>query len=515
VHLRSLGRRLLAVVLLTSVWLVLANGALAADGQVRGQVSYEKILYRNPKTGAGGLQLDAPVLRPVAGAKVELVGADQQVLAHGTTDPHGRYLLRWSAPHPVTARVRVLADADNAVIVDHHDRSRVYSVSSEPWQLPEGEAVKDVLATDKGRLSGPFNILAAIRLGNDLVRSAEPGLIFPRLRIAWTPRHRPGTSYFVPSRNEAFILGFREEDSDEFDDFVILHEYGHYLAHVFSRDDSPGGRHGRGYRLDPRLAWGEGWATFFACAALDDPRYLDTGVNKQNGSGVLLQVNLDEARPNGDRAGYWSEHSVASALWHVYDRRPGRLHLGLGFAPIWQVLRGQGWQQRPPYRHLIDFCDELVAARPALGGRVAEVLAAYGITYTPGRTPSVVGPYLRALPAGVPQGGELDSRGPLGKNALEATDVYTFTVREKQRVQLHLEILGSKTPAQADLDLWLLGPDGRPVTHSDATNGVGGTEAIAVELAPGRYTVEVRSWARLGNGQVGLNTGGYRLKASY
>jgi hypothetical protein len=455
------------------------------------------------------------VLRPVAGAKVELVDANNKVLARGTTDLQGRYQLSWSAPLRATARVRVLAAADNAVVVDHYDRSKVYSVSSDPWLLPQGEAVKNIVATDKGRLSGPFNILAVIRIGNDLVRSAEPGVKFPQLKIHWTSRPRPGTSYFVSARNEAYILGYREEDSDEFDDFIILHEYGHYLMHVFSRDNTPGGPHGLGYKLDPRLAWSEGWANFFACAALDDPHYIDTGISKWDRSGVRLDFNLDEVRPNGDRPGYWSERSVASTLWYLYARRPGKAHLGLGFAPIWKVLRSEGWKARSPYRHLVDFCDELVAARPDLGKRVAEILAARNIAYTPGRTPSVADPYVRALPKNVPQHGELDSRNPLGKNTLEATAVYTFTLTARTKVKLHLDILGSKAPGNADLDLWLLGPDGTPIARSDTTNDVGGTETIEMELAPGRYFVEVRSWAWLNGGRLGQNTGSYRLKATY
>jgi hypothetical protein len=511
----STGRRLLAIALIGIAWFGLANGALAADGTVRGKVQYEKILYRNPRTGAGGLQLDAPVLQPVAGAKVELLDANNTVLALGTTDLRGEYRLTWSAPQRAAARVRVLAAADNAVVVDHYNASQVYSVTSETWLLPEGEAVKDIVATDKGRLSGPFNIMAVIRIGNDLVRSVEPGLEFPHLKIHWTPRPRAGTSYFVPARNEAFILGFRGEDSDEFDDFIILHEYGHYLAKVFAKETSPGGIHGLGYKLNPRLAWSEGWATFFACAALDDPHYIDTGASRESDSGVRLEFNLDEARPNGDRAGYWSERTVASTLWAIHDKRPGKGHLGLGFAPIWKVLRGQSWQARSSYRHLVDYCDELVAARPDLGMRLAEVLAARNIAYTPGRTPSVADPYVQALPANVPQEGELDSRGPMGQNTLEATAVYTFTLMARTKVKLHLEIRGSKTPDKADLDLWLVGPDGMPIARSDRTNGVGGTETIEMELAPGSYFVEVRSWAWLNGGKLGQNTGSYRLKASY
>ena len=62
--------RLVAALLICLSFANLGGTTLASDGKVRGTVNYEKILDRNPETGVGGLQLDAPVLRPVAGARV-------------------------------------------------------------------------------------------------------------------------------------------------------------------------------------------------------------------------------------------------------------------------------------------------------------------------------------------------------------------------------------------------------------------------------------------------------------
>lgn len=504
--------RLVAAVLTGLVFLS-GGDAWAADGRVVGKVQYEKILYRNPETGVSGLQLDRPVLRPVVGAKVELVDVSNVVLATGITNTTGAYDLSWSLPAAPTARVRVVAAADNVVVVDHYNPETAYSVTSETWMLPEGETVKDITAVDKTRESGPFNILAVIQIGNKLVRSAEPDIAFPTITIHWSTRPRSGTTYFVRGRNQAFILGDRSQDSDEFDDSIILHEYGHYLAHVFSKDDSPGGSHSGRERLDPRLAWGEGWATFFACAALDDAHYIDTGIGGYE-AGVLLKFDIDQDRLNGDRAGYWSEYSVASALWDLYDSRPGKLHVGLGFAEIWKIVRGKAWLERPGYRNLIDFCDDLVAAKPELGPRVADVLAARSIVYTPGASPSVADPYVRTLAPGKTLEGDVSSIGTLKLNKLEARAAFTFTLTEKTKVKLHLEIVGSRTKDNADLDLLLVDVAGRIIKVSNETNGIGGTETIEVELAPGVYFVEVQSFARV-RGSLVLNSGSYRLRADY
>ena len=52
-------------------------------------------------------------------------------------------------------------------------------------------------------------------------------------------------------------------DRDEYDDTVLLHEYGHFWQAHYSGSDSPGGSHSSADRVDPLLAFGEGSATFF------------------------------------------------------------------------------------------------------------------------------------------------------------------------------------------------------------------------------------------------------------
>ncbi|MFO0970026.1 MAG: pre-peptidase C-terminal domain-containing protein [Gemmataceae bacterium] len=511
---REYRQRLLAVALVALA--VFDSGATwAADGRVHGKVQYEKILYRNPETGVPGLCLDRPVLRPVVGARIELIDNEGVVLASGRTDATGRYSLTWSATSQPTALVRVFADADNAVVVDHFEPERVYAVNSEAWPLPAGEASKDVTAGDGTRASGPFNILAVIRIGNDLIRAAEPTVVFPRLTIRWTSRPREGSSFFVRGKSEAYILGDRAKDSDEFDDFIILHEYGHYLAHTFSKDDSPGGPHGGGHRLDPRLAWSEGWATFFAAAALNDARYVDTGANPLTGSGALVEIDLNAERRDGDRAGYWSEFTVSSVLWAIHDTNADKGHLGAGFVEIWKTLRSKAWSDLPRYRNLVDFVDLLVKDKPEMGSRVAKVLAARGVKYSPAATPSVAEPYVRPIASGTPLEGEIDSLGELALSKLEARAVFSFTLTERKKVKIHMEITDSRVKDKADLDLWLFDAAGKALRFSNASNGVGDTETIEAELAPGRYFVEVQSWAALRNGGILFNTGRFRLRVDF
>jgi hypothetical protein len=62
---------------------------------------------------------------------------------------------------------------------------------------------------------------------------------------------------------------------DRWDWDVVMHEYGHYVSKSFVFDDSPGGVHYLDENISDRLpkdsavrlAWGEGWPTFFAIMA--------------------------------------------------------------------------------------------------------------------------------------------------------------------------------------------------------------------------------------------------------
>jgi hypothetical protein len=82
------------------------------------------------------------------------------------------------------------------------------------------------------------------------------------------------------------------DDDDPFDWDVVLHEYGHYIQDRLGIDDSPGGFHYWDSHLaetgqpdtayskqdGTRIAWGEGWATFFAVSGLQQVGAAASGV---------------------------------------------------------------------------------------------------------------------------------------------------------------------------------------------------------------------------------------------
>lgn len=480
----------------------------AAQTTFRGTVLYEKI-----PAGRNGLELDNPVRTPAAGIKVEIVAsADRAVLGSGFTDEKGGYSISVSG-RPARVYVRALAQTENAQVVRAGDRAE-FSMVSEPFAPGRTRTVtRDLLATDSSRVAGAFNIAATIHRANALVRSARPDVELPRVEIRWDTTYMGGT-FFREREGVAFINGRRGRDSDEYDDHVIAHEYGHFLMANFSRESSPGGSHGLGERLDPRLAWSEGWSNFFGAATTGSAHYIDTGMTRGRPV-VLVQMNLEDDVPTGDRPGIWSEHSVAGVLWDWFDDTAEEGDsVVLGFVPLWNAFAELG---KEPDVYLLRFANVLAAATKQ--SRLLQAgLSARSIPYSPGEEPPAPEPFPEPLPSGTPVTGTVDSRSTRRSNLWGSSAHYWFRVPEATQATLTLKITDARDPDHADLDLYLYDAAGESVAHSNAVNGVGGTERISRRLEPGYYRVEVRSWSNSNGSRLSDRTaheGTFSLLARY
>ena len=169
------------------------------------------------------------------------------------------------------------------------------------------------------RSSAPFAILDSVIEAMLYMRGTSSRLDFPHLPIYWSTQNSYesiGTSYY--ENGVVFVLGKSDEDTDEFDAHVIVHEWGHYLQDKLSRDDSFGGPHGTGDILDPRVAFSEGWANALAGLVLRDSDYKDTtGVGQTDG----FYIPLEEGYPASveQTAGWFSETSVAELVMDLFD----------------------------------------------------------------------------------------------------------------------------------------------------------------------------------------------------
>ena len=486
-------------------------GARPAAGQTtfRGTILYEKI-----PAGRNGLELDAPVRTPAAGIRVEIVAPpDRTVLGSGFTDEKGVYAVRVRLNRQPRVYVRALAQTENAQVVRAGDRAE-WSMVSQPFAPGRQRTVTtDLLATDSSRVAGAFNIAATIHRANALVHAASPGVTLPRVEIRWDTTYMGG-SFFREREGTAYINGRRGRDSDEYDDHVIAHEYGHFLMASFSRESSPGGSHGFGEQLDPRLAWSEGWGNFFGAATTGSSRYIDTGASRGRQM-VLVSMDLEDDVPAGDHPGIWSEHSVGGVLWDWFDDgAEARDSVALGFVPLWNAFASLG---KEPDVYLLRFANVLAAATKQ-NRLLAAGLEARGIRYPPGEEPPAPEPFPEALPSGTPVAGTVDSRSTRRSNLWRSSAHYWFVVPEEKQVTITMKIVSARDPEHADLDIYLYDADGERVAGSDAVNGVGDTERISRRLPPGYYRVEVRSWSNSTGARLSPGTaheGTFSLLARY
>lgn len=331
----------------------------AAPPPMPGQLSGNLTFIRRPITAAG---LQPGIPRPLARAALQLLDANTMaVRANAVANEMGHYVFDSVALNPnERVLVRVLAtrmDAQYQLSVRNHSGA-AYSVTTPVITYAAG-LTRDV-NIDEASNSGAFAIYDTIRRGLDFVRANLPSAA-PFVALHWERgRTTPGqTSYFVPGENKIYLLG-GPNDTDEFDEPVILHEFGHFVEANFSHSDSPGGAHD-GSPTDPRQAWGEGYGTWFGCVANGSPIYLDSvlsgGASMTDLSALPANGNY-VANPGGGLAQPVSEYLVGGTLWAITAAGDRTTQVGKQLSVSVRYFR----RNPPPSRgfqgiDLVDFLD--------------------------------------------------------------------------------------------------------------------------------------------------------------
>ncbi|MCX7978018.1 MAG: hypothetical protein N2578_03350 [Bdellovibrionaceae bacterium] len=252
-----------------------------------------------------------------------------------------------------TYTLSVLSRADNdklkARVLDTLADNQPYSISKNFSVLASDSSKNIGLLEARARLSespalegGAFNILFLLARANDALRTAtgNSSFVVPHVYVYWKAGFNPYSyygfpnsplSFYSPSERRIFVLGgingaVHNVDTDHFDKSVILHEYAHHLENIYAVSNSPGGSHNGNSIIDPRLAWSEGWATFFQAAVLNTTHYVDTsgfyGDSLENGTGTnIVKFNLTELGGSAskdpvdeDGEGTYREVSISRAL---------------------------------------------------------------------------------------------------------------------------------------------------------------------------------------------------------
>lgn len=345
---------------------------------------------------SGPFRLDYanPVLQPARGVIVRVRNANTQVIeALGETDANGAYSVQVPADTGVIVQavaqmqrttgtatwdVRVQNVTGNSTVPYFHSAAAVNSGSgvTRDVDIPVGIGANGV-ATGT-RASGPFAILDTIYLSIQTVLSVQPDARLPPLVVDWGTQ-TTGTFFSPGPPQRIALMADLTEDTDEFDRHTIAHEFGHYIENNFSRKDSIGGSHGLGDRLDPRVAFGEGWGYAFAAIVLGDPLVLDSFVD--NGQQFAGGFNVETNPPGGATgAGCWcSEPTVWALLWDLYDNTADANDtIALGFQPLWDVLTGSHSTTRA-FASIFSYIEALKAARPQDAAAIDALVAAQNI----------------------------------------------------------------------------------------------------------------------------------------
>ena len=164
------------------------------------------------------------------------------------------------------------ARANSARVVDGGG-STVYAMRTDDRTLTGGSLGNTDLTS---RASEPYG--AAYNMLDNAYRAFETLLphvtgTAPDLTFEWQlSQPHACTSCYGSDR---IYMGGGDADPDEWDDDVILHEFGHYFVHRFSDDDNPAGFHGV-ERDPPKLAYGEGIATAIEALVQNDAYHTDS-----------------------------------------------------------------------------------------------------------------------------------------------------------------------------------------------------------------------------------------------
>jgi hypothetical protein len=320
----------------------------------------------------GALNYSSIVSRPVRGASVELragSGAtacgNGALIASAVTSATGNYTLTATTSGSVVVCVYAELQQTGSgatpgwefLVVDNTRSKAVYSLASNAISVTAPLTTTIDLHAASGwggtgytstRAAAPFAILDVVYDALQKILSVDSDVQLPRLRLNWSVDNRPvdgnvntgaiGTSYFnvESGSNEIYILGAANTDTDEYDDHVVAHEFGHYMEQVLSRSDSLGGSHTGDDRLDMRVAYGEGFGNAWSGIVFDDPRYTDSFGSAQ-GSGFWIEVETDTTTTPG----WFNETSVQAFIYDAYDStNEAGDTVSLGLAPLYSVWTG-------------------------------------------------------------------------------------------------------------------------------------------------------------------------------
>lgn len=483
-----------------------------------------------------GLDFARAAPSPARGVTIEAVGsAGQSVLATTAADASGQYSL--SVPANTEMFVRMKAELRRSgspswlvSVRDNTAGDAIYAIDTGAYNSGSAALRRDVHAGSgwtagsgytAPRAAAPISILDAAWQAMQLVLGAESGASFPELKVYWSTRNVPcskgaggfcdgtspartrgeiGTSFYATIGSQGpsiYVLGSADSDSDEFDQHVVAHEWGHYYQDNFSRDDSLGGPHSLSERLDLRVAFSEGWGNAFAGMVKGDPVYRDSFGTQQRSDFAIDVENSTVSFP-----GWFNEASVQSIFYDLFDAASdGSDTVSLGFGPIHAAMRG-------PIRNSLGFTSvyallhALRASQPADAAAISALSTAQLIVTAPddfGSGENNSGGDARNLPifpvmtsgatrqvcSSLPTGGSAAVYNKLGnRRFLRFSLAFSSTVSIVAR--------NGRAGTDPDLVLYAAG-----IERGRAEGETSGSETLTLPLPAGTYVAEIYEYSNI------------------
>ena len=465
-----------------------------------------------------GLDYDNIRQEAVKGAQVDAIDSSNQSVASTITDDMGNYTV--SLPNNTAIKIRVLAKtvkSDTATwdvkVIDNTNNNALYVMEGPLSSTGTSNVTRNLNASSgwdgssysSSRVAAPFAILDNAYKSIQKVLTADPDSVFPPLLINWsiynvsisgdTSLGQITTSHY--NNSNLFILGDANSDTDEYDDHIITHEWGHYYEDKLSRSDSIGGPHGPGELLDIRVAFSEGFGNAFSGMVLDAPVYFDTmGANQANGFSFDME---SEAQNN---PGWYSEASVQRILYDLYDdNSDGSDTLSFGFAPLHTIFTGTQ-KTTTAFTSIFSFItllknenvgnaseiDSLV-----LSENIATITDIYGNdrSNTPYHEYGTLGSDLSIVISNTDGSYNKLSNRQYVKFNIVSSGIYTIKVDQTNG-------------ADSDPDFYVF--DTSPFSRVDFSEGtVSGLEEKDVSLSAGEYLLDISEYNNINNAQLDVS----------
>ena len=493
---------------------------------ITGKITYDSVPFNANNRGLnyGGL-----TQKPVRGATLEVLNASDTVIETTLTDASGDYSVTVDPNTDVRIRVKseivkTGSPSWDMKVTDNTNSNAVYAMQGSLTSSGSANSVRNLNA-DSGwggssytgtRVAAPFAILDPIYETVQAFIGVDSDLAFPPVELRWSTLNRSengsleagqiGTSSYRRAAGETtgniYILGDANNDTDEYDSHVVVHEWGHYFEDQLSRSDSIGGPHSLGDRLDPRVAMGEGFANALSGIILGDPFYRDSsGAGQGNGFFINVEDN------NYSNEGWYNEGSVQSIIYDIFDAdNDGADSLALGLGPIYEAFTADNYRQTRFFTTIFHILNELKTQQAASSSAIDALSSAQSINGTGsdgsgetnnGSTPSSL-PLYRPITVGgaavsIESVVNNGTSNKLGINKYLTFDIttagsYTFTMAR------------TSGPASRDPD-FLIYQNG--TLRAVADSGAVDTETETVTLQPGNYVIDAYEW----NNRNGSNTG--------